>query len=281
MRFYHVYTKGLEDRLIFRTTDDFVAGMNYVAIVHFKVRVKLLAFVLMSNHVHFAIGGSEEDVWKFINLYKRLISVYITNKYHDAAFLRRIVTNCDEVSVKDDGLKRLIAYILDNPVNAGVNRVAFAYHWGSATCYFSNKPDKATSISSLSIRAQRHILHSNVMLPDTYLLGPEGYILPHSYVDVQFVENHFGRPKSLEYFLSVSASSRKLRKDVVMFSDDIIRQAMDELLINKYGVPSFHNLEFDLQVNLIRELRSHFNVSAKQIARLTGFKLKDSVKILG
>lgn len=66
-----------------------------------------------------------------------------------------------------------------------------------------------------------------------------------------------------------------------MFSDDIIRQAMNELLINKYGVPSFHNLEFDLQVNLIRELRSHFNVSAKQIARLTGFKLKDSVKILG
>ena len=281
MHFYHVYTKGLEDRLIFRSVEDFIVGMNYVAVSHFKVKVKLLAFVLMSNHFHFVIMGSEEQVWRFINLYKRLVSVYIMNKYDNAAFLRRTVTDCDKVAVKDDGLRRLIAYVLDNPVNAGVNRVAFAYHWGSAACYFSDNEATSVPISSLTIRVQRNILHSNVLLPETYLLGPDGYILPKSYVDVQFVENHFGRPKSLEYFLSVSASSRKVRKDMVMFSDDIIRLAMNELLVNKYGVNSFRDLDFDLQVNLIRELRSHFNVSAKQIARITGFNLIDSVKILG
>lgn len=281
MRFYHIYTKGLEDRLIFRSVEDFIAGMNYVAVAHFKANVRLLAFVLMSNHFHFVVLGTEEDAKKFINIYKRLISVYIRNKYNDTAFLRRIITSCDEVSVKDDGLRRLIAYVLDNPVNAGVNCVALAYPWGSAQCYFSNIPPEAIAIRSFSTRELRRILHSNVILPETYLMGEAGYILPQSYVDVQFVENHFARPKSLEYFLSVSASSRKLKKDMVMFSDDIVRRAMYELLQNKYGVHSFDDVDSDMQVNLIKELRSHFNASAKQIARITGCNLKAVVKILG
>ena len=62
MGYFHVYTKGLEDRLIFRDREDFIAGMNLVAVVCFSVEVRLLAFVLMSNHVHFVVRGSREEV---------------------------------------------------------------------------------------------------------------------------------------------------------------------------------------------------------------------------
>jgi hypothetical protein len=56
---------------------------------------------------------------------------------------------------------------------------------------------------------------------------------------------------------------------------------MYELLQNKYGVHSFDDVDSDMQVNLIKELRNHFNASAKQIARITGCNLKAVVEILG
>ena len=76
-----MYTKGLEDRLIFRDREDFIAGMNLVAVVCFSVDVKLLAFVLMSNHVHFVVKGSRAEVDRFICLYKNLLSRYLKGRY--------------------------------------------------------------------------------------------------------------------------------------------------------------------------------------------------------
>ena len=36
----------------FRNDEDFRVGMNCIAIIAFTCRVKVLAFVLMSNHIH-------------------------------------------------------------------------------------------------------------------------------------------------------------------------------------------------------------------------------------
>lgn len=280
MKFYHIYTKGLEDKVIFREIQDYIVGMNYVAIAQYKTKITILAFVLMSNHFHFAVQASEEDAIAFINLYKRLISVYIRNKYGDSAYLRRMVTSCDQVQTSDDGLRRLIAYILDNPVKAGINCVAFAYPWGSASCYFSAREPQSISLSSLNVRARKSLLHSHVELPESYRISADGYVLPSSYIDFSFVENHYGKPRNLEYFLSVSASSRKVRRDAIMFSDEILTKALKELLENKYGVKSISDLDIELVCNLVRELRLHFNASAKQLARITGLQLRDTLKFL-
>lgn len=41
----------------FRNDEDFRVGMNCIAIVAFTCRVKVLAFVLMSNHIHRAVSA--------------------------------------------------------------------------------------------------------------------------------------------------------------------------------------------------------------------------------
>ena len=94
MKFYHIYTKGLEDKVIFREIQDYIVGMNYVAIAQYKTKITILAFVLMSNHFHFAVQASEEDAIAFINLYKRLISVYIRNKQIIKWFVRKFLSLC-------------------------------------------------------------------------------------------------------------------------------------------------------------------------------------------
>ena len=138
MKYFHVYTKGLEDKQIFRNREDFIAGMNLLAVVCSTFpQLKLLAFVLMSNHVHFVLYGTEKQAKKFIDMYKNLVSRYVRTHYGEVKYLRHLLTTVSEVTLENEGLKRLIAYVLNNPVKAGINCVATGYEWSSARCYFN------------------------------------------------------------------------------------------------------------------------------------------------
>ena len=281
MRYYHVYTKGLVSDIIFRDEEDYIVGMNLVAIAHFKTNVKILAFVLMSNHVHFVIYGNRTTVMQFINIYKSLVSIYINHRYQEHSILKRVETSCDEIEMTGDALKRIIAYVLDNPVKAGSESLALYYLWGSASCYFSaNMPIEGRPLSSYGVRELRRMLHSNVVLPSDYIMTSRGYISPSSYVDFRMVECIFGKARSFEYFLSTSASSRQMRKDVLMFSDTLIKRAFVEILKTKYNC-TLGELDSDMRRNLLNDLRKHFNTSAKQLSRVTGLPLKDVLEVMG
>lgn len=281
MRYYHVYTKGLDSDIIFRDDKDYIAGMNIVAITHFKSSVKILAFVLMSNHFHFVIYGNRVSVIQFINIYKKLVSTYIYHRYHETSFLKGLETSCDEIDMTSDALKRIIAYVLDNPVKAGSQSLAVYHLWGSASCYFSpSKLIEGIPLSSYGVRELRRILHSNIVLPSNYIMTARGYISPSSYVDFRMVEQIYGQARSFEYFLSTSASSRQMRKDILMFSDTLIISALEELLGTKYG-SSIEELDPDMRRNLLNDMRKHFNTSAKQLSRVTGLPLKCVLDTIG
>ena len=282
MKYFHLYTRGLEDGLIFRDREDYVIGMNYVAIAAFKIPVKIMAFVLMSNHFHFVLKARPKDAERFIRLYKQMISKYILSKYSESQFLRRVDTGCDEISIIDDGLRRCVAYVLDNPVKAGLNCVPQGYEWGSGACYFSEIDTLADtiSVSEFSTRALRRILRSDVRLDGRFRINRKGYIEPRSYIDVVSVEELYGRPKSFEYFLSTSASSRKTKKDVIVFSDAFIREAIHEILHNKYSIGSSEPVSDDVKMLIARDLRALMNAPSSQIARLLGLSLHKVMKAL-
>ena len=50
--FWHVCTKGLTSGLIFRSREDYVYGMNGVAVYSQMYRVGTLALCLMDNYVN-------------------------------------------------------------------------------------------------------------------------------------------------------------------------------------------------------------------------------------
>lgn len=180
MKYYHVYTKGLEDDVIFLERPDYIVGMNYVAVACFQTGVSILAFVLMSNHFHFVIKADRHEAERFISLYKQMVSRYILRKYGKSCFLRRVATSCDEICLLDEGLKRCIAYVLDNPVKAGLFCVPQGYEWSSAGCYFSEigQSDDGVPVSGLSSRELRRILHSHVVPDSSYRLNSHGYVTP-------------------------------------------------------------------------------------------------------
>ena len=285
-RYYHVYTKGLEDDVIFRNREDFVAGMNYVPVSLKNAGVDVIVFVLMSNHFHFLVHGDKLSALKFIDSYKRLISRYVRNVYGVAKLLRTVDTGCSEVDMNDEALKRLIAYILNNPVKAGVNCFPQNYEWGSGKCYFSNIDYTRNSrpLSELGTRERRSLLHSRVILEDNYLINTQGYVEPESYIRKDLVEKIFRSARSFEYFLSTS--SRDLRKDsseepkLFVFSDTLVLAGVNEILEKRYESLYVSELSEFNRTKLILELRKLFNAPPKQIARVLGLPLREVVNSL-
>ena len=119
-RFFLITTDHLEDRLWFRDEEDFRTAMNYVAIAAFVSGVMVLAFILMSNHVHFVVACSWERAEHFIKNFKRLYAAYYWRKYGINELLRRNGVDIREVRESDESLERAIAYVLMNSVAANI-----------------------------------------------------------------------------------------------------------------------------------------------------------------
>lgn len=60
--YYHFCTNGLLKNIIFSSDADYIYGMNAIAICKLKyVDVKILAFCIMNNHVHFILDCTKDE----------------------------------------------------------------------------------------------------------------------------------------------------------------------------------------------------------------------------
>lgn len=233
MNFYFVTTDHLETRIWFRDDDDFKAGMNYVAVTSAKTGVAVVAFILMSNHVHFLILYEDIDAKRFIDSFKKLYGTYFGKKYNTKRFLRRNNVDIQVVSTADEAVERVIAYIIMNSVAARICLNAGFYKWGSGACYFNNNKEAGTPLKDYSTRAQIRLLKSNNKLPQNWKIGAGGYILPESIIQVGLVERLYKTPSRMNYFLNASSKAKKaLEQEGVSFRDQLIQEAMKDLQVS-------------------------------------------------
>ena len=254
---------------------------RYIAICVHLTSIDLLAFVLMSNHFHFVTRSGHDEAVRFINLFKQLIASYLRNKYGIVKALHQCIAECKEIDLTDEGLKKIIAYILNNPVKAGINCAPQNYEWSSCRCYFSNigTSKHLTPISSLGTRKARSILHSKCHLNDSYLINEDGYIEPASYINIQFVEKLFKRASSLGYFLN--SLSRTDRKEMpVSYSDSTIISCLKEILEKQYDSLSISELPEESVIRIIRYLKNKLACSPKQIARILNLEVKRVIQVI-
>lgn len=282
LEFYLVSTDHLSDRLWFRDDDDFKAGMNYVAIVASGTGVRVLAFILMSNHVHFVLAGSREGVVAFINEFKRRYSMYCQRKHDMQEFLRDNGVDIRPVGLEEESLERAIAYVQMNSVAANICVHATQYPWGTGPVFFRAGIPEGKPLGDLSRRAQARILHSNTLLPDAFRLTPGGYIDPYSYVDVPFVEHLYRTPARLEFFLrhSSKAKTRLLEKAMPSFRDQSILAAVPDLCHTLFRKTSVPDLSRDQLGEMLRQLRFRFSADVAQLARILGLPYEEAVRLM-
>ena len=281
-RFFLITTDHLEDRLWFRDEEDFRVAMNYVAVAAFLSGIIVLAFILMSNHVHFVVACSRERAEHFINTFKRLYAAYYRRKYGVNELLRRNGVDIREVSRGDESLERAIAYVMMNCVAANICLEPSGYPWGTGNVFFNDNPFPGRVLGELSGRAQTRLLKSNVKLPGNYRFAPGGYVLPESYVNVKGVECLFRTPKRLGFFLRTSSKARARLEGGVApsFRDQNILSACEDLCHSLFRVNRIDDLGAGQKAELLRQLSRRFSADLNQICRVTGIPYEEAARML-
>lgn len=280
-----VTTEHLEKNLLFKDSEDFRTGMNYVAIVTAKLRINLLAFILMSNHTHFVLEEGKPRAEAFINAFKMLYSKYVRSKHGTREFLRRNGVDIQMLKRQDESLEWGLAYTQMNSVAAKICANSFFYPWGTGSCFFNPSSDRGRPLASLSGRERIRLLHSNYDLPGDWLLGEEGFILPRSFIKVERVEEVFKTPGRMNYFLKNSSKARRRLEstdsNLPSFRDQLVYEGMSDLCHSLFSGKTLAQLLPEERAELVRQIKYRFSSGIEQIARVTGFASEDILRFLG
>lgn len=284
MTFFLITTDHLETRLWFLDDDDFKTGMNYVATVAFLLGVRVIAFILMSNHVHFVLECTREQAVRFITEFKRLYSRYLNQKHGTKELLRDNGVDIQELRLGDESLERAIAYVQMNCVAANICLEPAAYPWGTGRTFFQVSAKRGQCLGTLSARKKNKLLHSKMILPAGWMLGEDGYILPESYVPVKFVESLFRSPRRMQYFLQNSSKAKRvldrIEKDLPAFRDQVILAAIPDLCHSLFQKRSIEELDIPQKTELARQIRYRFSADIHQIARVSGMPYQQIASLL-
>ena len=283
-RIWLVTTDHLEDGVWFREEQDFKVGMNYVAVLAACSPVAILAFILMSNHVHLILLGKKMDAETFINELKRRYSKYVQYKYGNEKSLKNNPVDIKLIPFEEESAERAIAYVQMNCVAANICLQPTQYPWGTGSLFFNATPPKGVRLDSMSERARFRLLRTRAKLPGHWMVGEDGYILPSSYVKVDYVERIFRNPKRMDYFLR-NSSKAKLRLESKQdaqpsFKDEIVLAALPELCRTLFSKLSFRELSDSQKTEVLRQLRYRFSSAIHQLARVVGLSYDDTARLM-
>lgn len=266
---YLVTTDHLTDRLWFRDEEDFKVGMCYVAILAATFHVDVIAFVLMSNHVHFVLRCDRKTAYLFCNTFKQKYSLYHHKKYAGKGLLRDNNVDIREVSIGDESFERAVAYVHMNPVAANICVDSSGYPWGTGELFFRNYALPPTTVGSLGVNEKRRLLHSKTDLPDNYRVDSRGYISPASYVPISFVESVFKTPRRMNYFLTNSSKAKRIN-EAPSFNDQWVFAGIKSLCISLCRSSNLSDLTVNQKAEVLKQARYRFSSDPLQIARVTG-----------
>jgi len=280
-----ITTEHLKAGLWFRDEEDYKVGMNFVAIQAHASRVVVLSFTLMSNHVHFVVKAeSKKDAEAFIEGFKHRYSLYLRRKYGVKEFLRGNGVKIDFISPYDEDPEKAIAYVEMNCVAANICSHPSQYPWGTGCLFFDQRKPDGRPLGSFSKRACKRLLHTDVeSLPDNWLIGADGLILPQNYVDVEAVQAFFRTPQRMNWFLTNSSKAKKrLEADdnLPAFRDQVILAAVPDLCQSLFGKRKFSQLTRDEQVEFVRQLHFRFSAHVNQIARVCGLTYEQAARLM-
>lgn len=288
---WHFSTDGTGLDWMFCDEQDLREGMNRIYLTWHGTTVIILAFVLMDTHIHFILYGSREDCYRFVREYIRRTSIYIRNKYGLSHKLRQVTISCQPVD-NDQYLKTVIAYVLRNPVVAGLPCNAFDYPWSSASLYFRmgnqwTSPKWTDSLShdavSLFDATQlRYYKKQGINFEELTTIGK--LIFPGEYTDSKTVEAIYRTPRSLSYFMNSSKEAEVESKEGVIARLSIpmqeLRQIRDELSMEMFGVVGLRSLNASQRFRLAKALKHKCGNYVKQICRACGLVYKEVKDLL-
>ena len=279
--YYHYCSKGFTREILFKSDEEFIAGINRIAIcILLSLKngrsVAILAFCLMDNHFHFILYGTEADCDAFVADYKKLTGMWIS-KHRGAALMEKI--EIGHWFVPQYKLGEKIIYVLRNPVAAGLRVTAQGYRWSSAYYMFSNWiPDSVAMASDLSARALSKIFCSNEVIPRNWRIAGR-MVWPPSFFNVKAAEAPFKSIGSFMFDLNNGNIDKEAEEEMMggAFSlpDAEVRIHAVQYGISNFRKDSISKCSADERLTIARLLKAELKCNAKQLARVLRLSPED------
>ena len=273
---FQINSKKLEKELLFRDEEDYIYGMNTIALMLLQFPgLVVYAFTLMSNHIHLLLGGGKKDCEAFYDAVMHRLSLWLKRKYGLSGIVPYGEKNRTTVTV--NGLDHFITevlYLLRNPLKA---KICYPgdYQWSSAGMYFSARGRMTgRRASTYTARELRKILKTNIRIPGNWEITESGMIIPQ-FVAWKAVEKAFENNES--EFLSrlmepVEARHHQLSglPMELKFSDQEIAARVQVICQKELNVNSHLQLSTKELFRLCRILSIRFSTSPEQLQRVLG-----------
>ena len=273
---YHLYTKPLEADTLYQSEQERVTAMNLLSISIVESPCKLLAYSLMSNHFHFIIEGTTDQVLAFFASFMKRLKTYY--RYHgreiDLSGMEPGLTFIETVR----HFQTELAYVIRNAFVVQPNVNVFADRWSSGYLYFNLWLAKeGVPGNKLKVREIRAFSRSRTAstVPDSIYVK-DGMAQPWSFVNYTRAMSFYDNARQFVY--SVLKNVEAQVQTSLRYGE--IPQLPDEELIPiiyKFCKESMNlrpsELDLKGRQKLAMMLKNEYYASNGQIARLAKMPL--------
>ena len=151
---HHITQRGNYKQNIFFGDSDRVKYLSLVAECVKMQGVDVLAYCLMSNHIHFVVVPYQSDsLGIMFNQISMRYSQYFNRKLGKRGHLWQ--DRYYSCPMDNDHLYEVLRYIENNPVRAGIVKSAEKYRWSSAKAHISNEIENDDILTDYSKHLQK------------------------------------------------------------------------------------------------------------------------------
>ncbi len=261
---WHFSTDGTGVDAMYYDERDFREGMNRINTLYKLFSITILAFSLMDTHVHFILYGDFDQCNRFVHEYVRKTSWHISRRYKERHKFMGVPIHHQTIDT-DIYLKTAICYVIKNAPVGGLPYNAYDYPWSSAPLYFRTSGYWSSPLW-------------------TGCTEFNDFVFPGDYVDYRLVERLFKTHKSFNFFMCISKD-----RDVEEHGGAIsrlsiplqeMRQHRKEVCKELYDIDSIFKLNTSQRLQIAKILKSRYNSSSKQLARVCGLVYEEVKDII-
>ncbi len=272
--FWHLFTPGEFQELIFKTADDYKFGITSSALALHEVNqsgghVKLYAFAVMSNHIHELLAGTKEDCLEYFKIRKSKLMRYFAGKVDFSGF------QCQLKEIKDlKAFRNEVAYINRNGFVNNLRETPFSYEWSSGMYYFNPVTLKVplTKAEYLKFREKRQVFKSRGTEDISPFSIDKDYVSPLCFCEISSGESLFR--SAHQYFQHLSRASEsygiiaKTLGDKIFLNDEEMFSVVYRKAKELYGIESIKLLPSEGRLKMARMMHFDYNASNNQIQRI-------------
>ena len=277
--FFHVYSSPLEADLLYRDDAELIIILNIIALAQMLTHCRILAFAVMSNHLHFILEGTEEEcMFFFESLLERLDNYY---QHHGRAGLTdSMEPGCNPITSLDQ-LRNEIAYVIRNPfvVRNDVNLLACPMT--SGYLYFNPMLKKegvpANTLKGRTLRDFTRTRKEIELSGDVYVL--DGVAQAWSFVDYERAMSFFDDARQ---FIMLTLKNVEAQVELalrynekVILNDQELFSVTMKMIREQFGYEKLSELSRQERSKLAVVLKNRYQISNSQIARACKLTVND------